>query len=211
LELNLSSYMNNSYPKAFLLSVALTGVFFCLIIFLFSALGVLSFSNELLAGSLIAGLPLTALLLPFILSFLGLLSYRFLNNSFPKNNLEKFSLSVSNIILGICVAMLFFGYLKLYTLVTFSILFILLLYIEYKNKLRFMYRFYRTYAALLIPLYFLCLFIKTQDPMLFNQNAALKLDLIYLPIEAYFFFMGILLMAVYLFELFKSTSFKRNG
>lgn len=142
---------------------------------------------------------------------LGLFSYRFLNNSFPKNHLEKFSLSVSNVILGICVAMLFFGYLKLYTLVTFSILFILLIYIEYKNKLRFMYRFYRTYVALLIPLYFLCLYIKTQGPILFNKNSTLKLDLIYLPIEAYFFFMGMLLMSVYLFELFKNKAVKKNG
>lgn len=74
-----------------------------------------------------------------------------------------------------------------------------------------MYRFYRTYAALLIPFYFLSLYIKTQDPVLFNVNAGLKLELIYLPIEAYFFFMGMLLMTVYLFELFKSKALKANG
>ena len=203
--------MNNSYPKAFILSVALTGVFFCLITFLFSALGVLSFNPRLATGPVIAGLPLTILFLPFFISALGLLSYRFLNNSFPNNHLEKFSLSISNLILGICVAMLFFGYLKWYTLVTFIILFTLLLYIEYKNGLRFMYRFYRTYVALLIPLYFLSLYIKTQDPLLFNENEGLKLNLIYLPIEAYFFFMGMLLMAVYLFEFFKNKSLKKNG
>ncbi|WP_316817783.1 lycopene cyclase domain-containing protein [Pedobacter nyackensis] len=203
--------MNNSYPKAFLLSVALTGIFFCLITTLFNVLGVLSFSPQLVAAPFIAGLPLTILLVPFVISALGLLSYRFLNSNFPNNNLEKFSLSVSNLILGLCIAMLFFGYMKLFTMVTFSILFILLLYIEYKNKLRFMYRFYRTYLALVVPLYFLCLYIKTQDPILFNQNAGLKLDLVYLPIEAYFFFMGMLLMAVYLFEFFKNKALKKNG
>lgn len=182
-----------------------------MITLLFSTLGILSFSRQLLAGPLIAGLPLAILVLPFIVLTLGLLSYRFLNNSFPNNNLEKFSLSISNLILGICVAMLFFGYMKWYTLATFSILFILLIYIEYKNKLRFMYRFYRTYAALLIPLYFLSLYLKTQDPVLFNQNAALKLDLLYLPIEVYFFFMDMLLMAVYLFELFKNKGLTKNG
>lgn len=164
-----------------------------------------------MSGPLIGGLPLLLILFPFIISALGLLSYRFLNNSFPNNNLEQFSLSLSNLILGICVAMLFFGYLKWYTLITFSILFILLLYIEYKNKLRFMYRFYRTYMALLIPLYFLSLYIKTQPPLLFSKAATLKLNLIYLPIEAYFFFMGILLMAVYLFEFFKSKALSANG
>lgn len=74
-----------------------------------------------------------------------------------------------------------------------------------------MYRFYRTYLALLIPLYFLCLYIKTQDPILFDESAGLKLDLVYLPIEAYFFFMGMLLMAVYLFEFFNNKLVKKNG
>lgn len=203
--------MNNNYPKAFLISVALTGAFFCLVAFIFTALGVLSFNPTLLAGPAIAGLPLTILMLPFIISLLGLLSYRFLNNSFPNNQLEKFSLSVSNLLLGICVAMLFFGYLKWYTLVTFSILFTLLLYIEYKNSLRFMYRFYRTYAALLIPLYFLSLYIKTQDPLVFSEKAGLQLNLAYLPIEVYFFFMAMLLMAVYLFEFFKNKTIKKHG
>lgn len=203
--------MNRSYLKAFLLSVALTGIFFCLVILLFSALRILSFSPELLAGPTLAGFPLAILLLPFVVATSGIFAYRFLNNSFPNNHLEKFSLSVSNLILGICVAMLFFGYQKWFTLITFSILFGLLLYIEYKNKLRFMYRFYRTYVALLIPMYFVSLYIKTQDPILFSSAASLKLDLVYLPIEAYFSFMGMLLMAVYLFELFKSKSLKTNG
>ena len=112
LALNLSSYMNRSYLKAFLLSVALTGIFFCLVILLFSALRILSFSPELLAGPTLAGFPLAILLLPFVVPTSGIFTYRFLNNSFPNNHLEKFSLSVSNLILGICVAMLFFGYQK---------------------------------------------------------------------------------------------------
>lgn len=145
-------------------------------------------------------------LLQFVIPALGLWLYRFFNTKFPNNNLDKFSLSVSNLILGICVAMLFFGYLKGYTLVTFLILFTLLLYIEYKNKLRFMYRFYRTYFALLIPFYLLCSLAKDQAPLLYNQNATLKLNLVYLPIEVYFYFMGMLLMTIYLFEFFKSKA-----
>jgi hypothetical protein len=203
--------MNNSYLKAFLLSVALTGIFFCLIIFLFHALGILSKHDQDLASSQSTGLPIYIFLLQFIIPAVGLWLYRFLNNKFPNNDLDKFSLSMSNLILGICVAMLFFGYLKTYTLVTFSILFGFLLFIEYKNKLRFTYRFYRTYVALLIPFYLLCLLIKNQTPLTFNQNATLKLDLIYLPIEAYFYFMGMLLVSIYLFEFFKSKGLNTRG
>jgi len=203
--------MNNNYPKVFLLSVVLSGFIFCLITLLFKTLGILSFNDLDTTMPLIAGLPIAIILLQFIIPALGLILYRFLNNRFPNNRLEKFSLSLSNLILGICVAMLFFGYLKWYTLVTFLILFVLLLYIEYKNKLRFMYRFYRTYAASLLPFYLLSVFIKNQGKLLFNQNASLKLNLASIPIEAYFYFMGMLLVTIYLFELFKSRGEKTNG
>jgi hypothetical protein len=203
--------MNKRYPKAFLLSVALTGTFFFLITYLFSALGVLSLSEPGLFNTQNTGLTLSLIALQFFLPALGLGLYIFLNNKFPNNSLDSFSLSLSNLVLGICVAMLFFGYLKLYTLIAFLILFVLLLYVEYKNKLRFMYRFYRTYAALLIPFYLLCIFIKKQSQLVFNENATLKLDLIYLPIEVYFYFMGMLLVAVYLFEFFKSKKLDTHG
>ena len=194
--------MNNSYTKAFLLSVALTGIFFLLVTYLFSALGVLSLSEPGLFNTIA---------LQFFIPGIGLYLYEFLNKKFPNNSLDSFSLSLSNLVLGICVAMLFFGYLKLYTLITFLILFALLLYVEYKNKLRFMYRFYRTYAALLIPFYLLCIFIKKQSQLVFNENATLKLSLFYLPIEVYFFFMGMLLVAIYLFEFFKSKKLDTHG
>jgi hypothetical protein len=203
--------MNNSYTRTILLSICLTGLLFSLFAILFSTLGILSFNTNLSTGIVIAGLPIQIILLSFVIPALGLYTYRFLNTRFPNNNLEKFSLSVSNLMLGICIAFLFFGYLKLYTATTFIVVLALLLYIEYKNKLRFMYRFYRTYLVLLIPFYLGSMVLKKQSLFVFNENASLKLYLAYLPIEAYFYFMGILLMAVYLFELFKSKMVKVDG
>lgn len=203
--------MNNIYTKTILLSICLTGIIFSLVTILFTTWGILSFNPSLLTGIVIGGVPLPILLLSFIIPLLGLYLYLFLNARFPNNNLEKFSLSVSNLMLGICIAFLFFGYLKLYTATTFFIVFSLLLYIEYKNKLRFMYRFYRTYFALLIPFYISCMFIKKQSYFLFHENASLKLYLAYLPIEAYFYFMGMLLMTVYLYEFFKNKMVKVDG
>ena len=192
---NLSSYMKYNYTKPALLAILLTGTIFSLLPFLFTALGILSFSKELLAFS-------------FMTPALGLCIYSYLNHRFPNNDLEKFSLSVSNLMLGICVAMLFFGFLKWYTVIIFFISFALLLYIEYKNKLRFMYRFYRVYALLLLPFYAACLIIRKQSALSLNENATLKLKIGGVSIEAYFYFMGMLLMAVYLFELFKAKDIK---
>jgi hypothetical protein len=195
---NLSLYMNNSYTKAFLLSVLITGVIFSLLPLLFARLGILSLGNELLLSS-------------FIAPALGLCLYGYLNSRFPNNDLEKFSLSVSNLMLGICVAFLFFGYLKWYTAILFFISFALLAYIEYVNKLRFMYRFYRTYALLLIPFYVTCLLIKNRPVLKFDENATLKLKLGGVSVEAYFYFMAMLLVSTYLFELFKRKMTKAHG
>jgi len=211
LSLNLSSYMNNNYKKTVFLSVCLTGILFSLFALVFTALGIMSANASILSGYNIAGLPIEVILLCFIIPAAGLYLYRFLNTRFPDNSLEKFSLSISNLLLGVCIALLFFGYLKWYTATTFFILFTLLLYIEYQNKLRFMYRFYRTYVALLIPFFLAGTVIKNQSILIFNEKASLKLYLAYLPIEAYFYFMAMLLTTVYLFEFFKSKMAKVDG
>ena len=74
-----------------------------------------------------------------------------------------------------------------------------------------MYRFYRVYALLLLPFYAACLIIGKQSVMKFNENATLKLKLGGVSIEAYFYLMGMLLMSVYLFELFKDKKLTANG
>lgn len=190
--------MNSTHTKAFLSSVLVTGIIFSLLPLFFVRLGLLFLRNEFL-------------LLSFVVVALGLSLYGYLNSRFPNKDLEKFSLSVSNLLLGICVAFLFFGYLKWYTVVIFSTSFVLFVFIEYVNKLRFMYQFYRVYILLLIPFYFVCLLIKDKQMLKFDENATLKLKLAGVSIEAYFYFMALLLAGVYLFEFFKDKMTKANG
>lgn len=192
--------MTNNSIKTTLLSVLITGSLFTALTFLFVSMGILSFSSPVLAG-----------LVPFLVPAVGLGLYHFLNERFPNNELEKFSLLASNLLLGVCIALLFFGYMRWYTAVTFFMLFALLFYIEYKNKLRFMYRFYRTYLLLLVPFYLICIGLSGQGVFKFNEAASLKLKLGVVAIEGYFYFMLMLLLAVYLFELLKRKTDKANG
>lgn len=74
-----------------------------------------------------------------------------------------------------------------------------------------MYRFYRVYALLLLPFYAVCEIIRNQSVMKFDENATLKLKLGGVSIEVYFYFMSLLLLAVYLFELFRGKTVKVNG
>ncbi|SMC78238.1 lycopene cyclase domain-containing protein [Pedobacter africanus] len=192
--------MNINTIKAALLSLLVTGAVFSLLTFVFVSQRVLSFNSPILAG-------LSAFLVPAIA--IGL--YQFLNDRFPNNALEKYSLLTSNLLLGLCVALLFFGYQKWYTAITFFTLFVLLFFIEYKNKLRFMYRFYRCYVLLLIPFYITATVLHKKGTVKFSEAATLKLKLGHIGIEAYFYFMAMLLFAVYFFEFFKRKPGKANG
>ncbi|WP_158798288.1 lycopene cyclase domain-containing protein [Pedobacter sp. L105] len=167
---------------------------------------VVVFNPPYLTGMTLWELPIEELLLLLVLPLSGLAVYLFLNIRFPDNNLEKYSLALSHIIMGICIAMLYFGHRKFYPLFTFSILLAFMLYIEYVNKIRFMYRFYRAFIISLVPFYLVYGILTTLPAVQYNQLETLNFNLGHIPFESHFYFMAMLLLSVYLFELFKSRS-----
>lgn len=151
--------------------------------------GLLSFNEVYITGLQIGPLPLEEWLFCLLMPFTTLNIYAYLNVEFPNNSLNKFSLALSNLLLGILVAILFFTYKtgNFYTLGIYVFLFGMLFYVEYVNQLRFMYRFYRLYLLVLLTLFPAYALVTT------------------LP-QIYSYFMGLLLLNVYLFELFKSKA-----
>lgn len=166
-------------------------------------LKVIVFNPPYLSGMTLWQLPVEELLLLFLLPLTGIAVYLFLNHRFPDNGPEKYSLAFSNIMLGVCIAMLYFGHQKLYTLFTFSILFVFILYIEYVNSIRFMYRFYRAFLVTLIPFYIVYGVLANLPVLQYNSAETLNFNQFNIPFETPFYFMGMLLLSVYLFEFFK--------
>ncbi len=171
----------------------LSSLFFSLIAYIFAMLGVQ-----------VMGFSWQEFLVYPLLSFAGLLIYQFLNVAYTDNSLEKFTLSLSNLLLGICAAMLFFTYAKWFSVITFGILLLLLLYIEYFNKLRFMYRFYRTYLISLFLFYPAFALLIAKHIVEYDPSQTVNLNIGNIPLECYFFFIGMLLLSTYLLELFNS-------
>lgn len=169
-------------------------------------LKVIVFNPPYLTGLTLWELPVEELLLSLVLPLCGLSVYLFLNARFPDNTSEKYSLAVSNIMLGICIAMLYFGHQKLYTVFTFAFLLVFLLYIEYVNKLRFMYKFYRAYLVTLVPFYLVHGVITSLPVLQYNSAETLNFNLFHIPFESHFYFMAMLLLSIYLFELFKTRA-----
>jgi len=190
--------------KGALLPSFLVAIIFSGLALLLTVLTVWQFNGVYVMGANYKTFPIEQSMFFFSFSFAGLSIYQYLNQKFPNNNLQQFSLTASNLVLGVCVAILFFGYSKWYTAITFGTLFGLLLYIEYVNKLRFMYRFYRAYGLSLVP-FALCYAIMSSLPIVSYLPAeTLKMNIAHIPIENFFFTMAMFLLAVYFFELFKA-------
>lgn len=191
--------------KFVLPAILVTGVFFLIWDLLFVKLNVWSFNPNYIIGIKFFGLPIEEILFFLTVPYACIFIYECLNAYFPANDLQKYSLAVSNLLLGICIAFWFFGYNRWYTVINFGFLLVVLGYVEYKNhKLRFMYKFYRAYLVALIPFYIVNGFLTAIPVVIYNdaENTGIRIGTI--PFEDHFYLMSLLLMNIYLYEIFKS-------
>lgn len=204
--LKTSAFAKNS--KFIVLAVLINVFVFSVPTEFLTQLKVIVFNPPYLTGLTLWELPIEELLLSMLLPGAGLAVYFFLNTRYPANGLEKYSLAVSNILLGVCIAMLYFGHQKLFTVFTFALLMAFLVYIEYVSKIRFMYKFYRAYLASLIVFYIVYGMLTSIPVVQYNIAETLNFNLFHIPFESHFYFMDMLLLSVYLFEVFKSRAAK---
>lgn len=190
-------------------AIFITGMVFLLWDLLFVKLNVWSFNPNYIVGLSLWGLPLEEMLFFLTVPYACIFIYECLNAYFPNNNLQRYSLALSNTLLGLCIAILFFGYSRWYTLINFGFLFVALFAVEYFNhKFRFMYKFYRAYLVSLIPFYIVNGFLTAIPVVIYNDNENLNFRVGTIPFEDHFYLMGLLLMNVYLYEFFKSKKVK---
>lgn len=167
-------------------------------------LGLVSYETQNTLSISFKDIPVEQYLLHFSLSFTGISLYQYLNLRFPKNDLQKYSLAFSNLLLGLCVAFLFFGYPKWYTMLTFATLLLVLLLIEYVGKLRFMYRAYRSFVFMLVPLLIIYGILAWNNVVMATASGVSGLHIAKVPVETLFMFLSALLVSIYMFEFFKS-------
>ena len=188
--------------KALFPSVALSGIVAVIIKIIFTRYKLVIYDYSQTSGISFFEVPGESALFCFTVPFAGICIYNYLNSRFPKNEFEKYSLALSNIFLGLSIAIIFFAYTKAYPVITFSLFLLLLLYIEYINTYRFMYRFYRVYG-LFILLYALSQLLFNKREVAYHVAHTIKFNIAYVPFENYFLLGLLLLSAIYLFEFFK--------
>lgn len=193
-------------------AIVATGMVFLIWDLLFVKLNVWSFNRDYIVGIYFFGLPIEEILFFLTVPYACIFIYECLNAYFPNNALQKYSFSLSNLFIGLCVAMLFFGYKYWYTIINFGFLLVVLAYVEYVNvKLRFMYKFYRAYLVSLIPFYIVNGFLTAIPVVMYNDKQNLGFRVGTIPFEDHFYLMGLLLTNIYLYEVFKDKRLKKEG
>lgn len=177
-----------------------SGVIFSAITLAMQLAGLLHFDTASTIGLIIGGVPLEQYLLNFSFAFAASGLYQYLNMKFPKNDLQKYSLAVSNLLLGLCVAFLFFGYTKWYTMFTFATLTVVLFLIEYVGSLRFMYKAYRAFLVMLVPFYLVYGILFWNGVLRVAKNQLTGMFVAKIPIETHFIALSMVLVSVYVFE-----------
>ncbi|WP_316823267.1 lycopene cyclase domain-containing protein [Pedobacter gandavensis] len=185
-------------------AVLITGVVCAVFATLLVIFGAWVFNPAYLSGQALWLIPIEEPIFYMTSCLAGIAIYESLNAFFKNNALDKFSLSFSNLMLGICIAMLFFAHMKWYSTLSFGALFVLIFFIEYLNKLRFSYRFYRAFLVSLLLFYIAYGLISVLPVIVYKDTLDLKIGAI--PFESHFYFMVMFLLSVYLFERFKSRA-----
>jgi lycopene cyclase domain-containing protein len=110
---------------------------------------------------------------------------------------------ISSLIIMLSILMLIFYHDRLYTIVTFSLLLVLVLLIQYVFKADWLNRYYLAYFVALLPFYIVNGVLTSIPIVLYNNAENLGKRVGTIPLEDHFYLMALLLMNIGFFEYFK--------
>lgn len=173
----------------------------------FGAMKIWEFNPDFLTGITYRYLPLEQYLFYYGFNFFSLTIYQYWNARSPKPEIE-YSLVISNLMLGLCIALLFAAYTKWYNVLNVFSFMLILILVEYRGTLRYMPKYYRA-VILLLPIFASIQILLCQlDVYRFTWVDTLNASLFKMPFEQLFMFLGMFLLAVGSMEWISSRRFK---
>jgi lycopene cyclase domain-containing protein len=190
--------------------MGITGLVFLAWDVLFTIKGVWSFNPKYILGITFFQLPLEEVLFFLTVPFACIFIYECLNYYIKWQLSDMVSSVISSSLIVYSLLNVGFFYHKLYTLVTFGLLAVLLIYLEFIARSRWLNRFYRAYVVSLIPFYLVNGLLTSMPVVLYNnvQNLGTRVGTI--PIEDHFYCMALLVMNVGFFEYLKNKPTKNE-
>ncbi len=196
--------------KYLLPALFISGILFLGWDYLFTIYEVWSFNPTYVTGIHVLNLPIEEILFFITVPFACVFIYECLNQYLKTDLLKSFSKIISVFLMCLSAILLFYFHSKVYTLITFALLAVILLYAEFIAKTVYLSRFYLTYLISLIPFYIVNGILTAIPVVLYNdaQNMGFRIGTI--PFEDHFYSMSLLLLNVLLFEFFRKRDKKRT-
>lgn len=187
--------------------IIITGIVFLFWDILFTIKGVWSFNTDYIVGLRFLQLPIEEILFFLTVPFACIFIYACLNYYVKWEMNIRLTRIISNLLIILSVWLLIFNYQKLYTLITFSLLLVLITLLQYVFKVKWLNRYYVTYVVALIPFYVMNGLLTSMPVVLYNnvQNLGNRVGTI--PVEDHFYCMSLLLMNIAFFEYFRHKKF----
>lgn len=182
----------------------ITGLVFLIWDYIFTLYDVWSFNPEYVVGVYFLNLPLEEILFFITVPFACLFIYECLNYYVKDDILQPVSRAITVMLLVLSVIMLFFFNDRVYSLITFSLLFILSVWVLVKNPV-YIGRFYLAYLVSLIPFYLVNGLLTSIPVVMYNdaENSGFRIGTI--PFEDHFYSLAMLLSNVLFFEYFRRS------
>lgn len=186
--------------------LAITGVLFLVWDYIFTLFDVWSFNPDYVIGVYFLNLPLEEILFFITVPFACIFIYECLNYYVKRDVFRQISTSISIVFLTLSGIMLLLFYDRVYSLVTFSLLLLLSMWVLIRKPV-YISRFYLAYMVSLIPFYFVNGLLTAIPVVMYNnaQNSGFRVGTI--PFEDHFYSLAMLMMNVLLFEYFRRKKF----
>jgi len=113
---------------------------------------------------------------------------------------------INNLIIMLSILGAILYYDRLYTIVTFGLLLVLMPLLQYIFKVRWLNRFYLTYLVALVPFYIVNGILTSIPVVMYNNSENMGRRIGTIPVEDHFYLIILLLMNIGFFEYFKTKN-----
>ncbi len=184
----------------------ITGLLFLFWDYLFTIYGVWSFNPEYIIGFHILDLPIEEILFFITVPFACIFVYECLNYYVKPDLLKRFSSPISYFLIAFSILMLVLFYDRVYPLITFGLLAVVLIITEFVVKSTIMSRFYLAYLVSLIPFYLVNGLLTSIPIVMYNNAEIISFRVGTIPFEDHFYSLSMLLINILLFEYFRKRA-----
>jgi len=189
----------------------ISGLLFLFWDYLFTIYGVWSFNADYIRGIYFLNLPLEEILFFVTVPFACIFIYECLNYYIKRDLLKQISVYITFTLICLCAVLLVFFYDKVYSLITFGLLLVILLFAQFVFKLAFLSRFYLAYLVSMIPFYIVNGLLTSIPVVLYNNEENMSFRVGTIPFEDHFYSMAMLMLNIMFFEYFRKRAAKTNG